>query len=393
MKINCLGNTPLLYLISKGIRNSGHSSTFFQETGLHPRMTLAWDQPEISDEDCTKIRTLDFLGSSPFSPAGQAILSEIQDCDFMVCMGLSAYWAVLSNRPFLYIPFGGDMSRWPFLKDNPTERARALYMNTILKEAGFILNGLHSKRHLKIMEQLGIPRERFRTWLQPVDTDFYIPFTEEKRALLRKEAGCADKFVIFIPSQLHFRIIRELNFSKGTDRFIEGIRQFSENARQPVELWLTYRGWDRKEAVQLVKDAGLEKITRWLAPCSKLRLIEKLNMADVVLDQIFPDIGNHGVLLLEAMATATPVCSYIDHQHRKKVGEPPIPNINVRTPEDVAESLHLLAEDEAYRTEIGNRGREFILKHHSLPVSTSSTIKIGMELLEAHSHPADSTPQ
>ena len=381
LKINCLGNTPLLYLISKGIRQAGHSSLFFMESGVHPRMAIVWDQPEISDEDCANIRTLDFLGTTPFSPGGQAILSQIGECDFMVCMGLSAYWAVIANRPFLYIPFGGDVSRWIFQKGNPMEKARHVYMKTILEEAGFILNGLHSKRHIDLVERLGLSRDRFRTWLQPVDTELFHPFSSEKRALLRKEEGCADKFVIFIPSQLHYIKIRELNYSKGTDIFIKGVKKFLTRTSRPVELWMTYRGWDRHRAMQLVKSEGLEKITRWLPPCCKLGLVEKLNMSDVVLDQIFPEIGNHGALLLEAMATATPVCSYIDHEHRKNVGEPPVPNINVLTADDVADGLERLSDEPNYREEMGSRGRDFIVKYHSVPVSIASTIKLGKELL------------
>ena len=157
MKVHLLGRSSYSYLISRCLRRLGHESHFFHEPDIHPRISLGWDVGSFPDEEMSHITAMDFVGSSPFTPAGREILRRIGDCDILHCTGLSAYWAVLTGKPMVYHAFGGDLSVWLFKGDTPEERARRFMMQAIIRNASAYLGLRHAKSRVALFASLAAP--------------------------------------------------------------------------------------------------------------------------------------------------------------------------------------------------------------------------------------------
>jgi len=125
-------------------------------------------------------------------------------------------------------------------------------------------------------------------------------------------------------------------------------------------------------AVEALKNGGYD-IQLLEAKGEHAEVIETLQRADVVVDQL--RLGTIGVVSLEAMATETPVICYIRDDLREKYPEA-LPVVN-GTPDNIEGVLKDLYEDPERRTDLGNRGREYVTSHHSLP-------KIGRRLLKVY---------
>lgn len=366
MRVHILGRSYYDYGYSFWLRRLGIESRFFHEIWLHPRLALAWEFPELSDEDLTYIHPVDFLGVSPLSGQGSEILRRISDCDVMMCSGLSGWWAYLSGVPYVYQQFGGDLHTWPYMDKTPEEVARARLMRQILRGASVLCGFKHLKLNSSSMAGLGLDPERYRPFAFPVDTNRYVPLHGPGRERLREEFGVADKFVVYLPSQLMFRPVHSLRYTKGTDVFIEGMRLFRQRLDPPnTELWVTDRGWQREECFALLRRLGLDDCARPLPVVSKDRMIRLLQAADVVLDQINPEFGNCGSLTVEAMACGRCVIGHVDREHRRKVAlEPDIPIVEALTADDVANALERLYSDAAARQQAEAASRDYAAVSH-----------------------------
>lgn len=394
MKIHIFGRHALTHNIAKAMRNEGHEVLYFEEPHVHPYLSMGWEYLEMEERDLPFVRRLDMINASPFGPEAGPILRLISDCDVILASGQTAYWAFLAGKPLVYYPFGGDISRWPFKWDTPEDRARAILMQAVLEHAAVTMNVLHTKRHKDVPEMLGLSRERIRSLLIPVDCDQYTAIHPERTRLVRSELGCApDDFIAFLPSQLMLKPIPEINLSKGTDVFLEGYQEFAKRFGSKAKLWIIERGWQKEEAKALVRDIGLSDHVKWLPVCNKARLIELYNAADVVLDQIFPATGNHGALSVEAMACSKPVMGWVDPEHRKAIKEPPFPNVNVRTPDEVCKALTELGNDPAKRIQKGKEGRKYAEKYHSWPVFAKRLETILTDAIGIHEELTKHRPQ
>jgi glycosyltransferase involved in cell wall biosynthesis len=366
MRVHVLGRSYYDYGYSLWLRRLGVESRFFHEVWLHPRLALAWEFTELSDEDLAYIHPVDFLGVSPLGGQGAEILRRISDCDVMMCTGLSGWWAYLSGVPYVYQQFGGDLHTWPYMDKTPEEIARARVIRQILAGASVLCGFRHLKINADRMAGLGLDPGRYRPFAFPVDTARYAPLHGSARERLREELSADGKFVVFLPSQLMFKSVHSLRYTKGTDVFIEGVRLFRQRLDPPeMVLWVTDRGWQREECFAMLRAFGLEDCVRPMPVVNKERMIRLLQAADVILDQINPDFGNCGGLTVEAMACGRCVVGHVDREHRRTVAlEPDIPIVEALTARDVADALECLYSDAAARRENEAASRQYAAVCH-----------------------------
>lgn len=376
------------YSYSHYMRRAGYDAWFFTDNRTHPWIAIANYHPILTEEDAARIRYDDLLTTSPLSLDVQSrdILRRLSNCDVLQCNGLHALWAVLSGKPFLYKPFGGDVNHWPFLDNTEEERIRAWYIRAILREATLLLGLLHQKKFRGTLETLGIPLDRVRGWCFPMNAHAYAPLPPERWNWLRKSADDQDRFVILNCSQLMIQPLRHLQYTKGTDIMLRGVKAFVEAVGSDrVALWLVDRGPQREQAREMIEGLGLTPIVRWFPPQSRDNLIQLYNAADVVFDQIDPNIANHGYICIEAMSCGKPVLGYIDHEHRRAVAkEPPIPNVNVLTETDVLNALLRLYHKPDDRLAAGEAGRRFILEHHHWEKASHAHAAICRDAISLH---------
>jgi glycosyltransferase involved in cell wall biosynthesis len=113
------------------------------------------------------------------------------------------------------------------------------------------------------------------------------------------------------------------------------------------------------KAVETLKSEGLKFQFTLLENLANSELLDKVKMADIVIDQLLA--GWHGFFAVEAMALGKPVLCYLRDEYR--AAAPDIPIISAH-PENIAGSLRTLLEKPQKRKELGRLGREYVEKHH-----------------------------
>ena len=127
-------------------------------------------------------------------------------------------------------------------------------------------------------------------------------------------------------------------------------------------------------AIQNLKEKGydIELILAENVPHEKMKSLYQ--QADIVIDQLL--VGWYGNVSIEAMATGRPVICYIEDELRKY--RPDLPIISA-DPWSLTDRLVELIADPKHRLELGQRGREYVGKWHSVE-------KIAAQLLDIYNN-------
>lgn len=162
--------------------------------------------------------------------------------------------------------------------------------------------------------------------------------------------------------------------AKRNDRIIYAFHRYvreAEPAGAP-KAGLVFFEWgnatDLNAARGLLASLGLSERVHWQAPQPRPRLAQLYRAADLVLDQ-FSEVGSFGTTTAEAMSCGKPVIThYLEDAHRwclDVLGEHP-PVLGARTVDDIYERLVFQATHPASRESVGQRGRAWVEKFHSL---------------------------
>lgn len=388
LRINYLGNYGHDYSYCRYMARAGHKPLFYSDLKVHPRLSIAYYHRDIREDDIARIRIEDMLSTPHLNMNIHAtdILRKISDCDVLQVNGMYGMWAALSGKPYLYKPFGGDINHWPFLDDTEADRIRAFYIRTIVQNATLLLGFLHQKKFSRVIDELDLDRSRIRGWCFPMNAEAYRPLPPEQWMEIRKSLDGEGKFVIFSCTQLMMRPTPIMQYTKGSDRFLQGVKMFmDEVGPENMTFWVQDRGPQKEEFKEMARALGVMDRIQWLPPFQREDFIRHMNAADVILDQIDENIANHGYICVEGMSCGTPVFTWIDKEHREKVaGEPPIPNINVRTAEDVRDELLCLYSDPEALKKASVEGRQFVLEHHHWPAACKKYAAIFREAMTLH---------
>ncbi len=95
-------------------------------------------------------------------------------------------------------------------------------------------------------------------------------------------------------------------------------------------------------------------------------ILEEMRKADIIIDQIRPDIGSFGNISLEAMATGKPVLCTISEFNDRYYGVCPIVPIRTGTVEEIEEKIVKLIDNPELRETLGSLGREYVEKNHDV---------------------------
>jgi glycosyltransferase involved in cell wall biosynthesis len=218
--------------------------------------------------------------------------------------------------------------------------------------------------------------------------DVFIPFAINiKRYKPMKVESKSDDDVlkIFHPARMSFKV-------KGNNRLILAFAKFIKAGYKGI---LRMVDWGFSEDVEkmweMINHYGIRRNVEFIQPCSKPRLIENYNWADVVADQFL--IGSFGTLGPEAMSCAKPVLGFLSNwniggemkgpdgrTHEVKCFGEMQPIQNASTEAQILSGLKELT-DKNYRERLGARARLFVERYYSYIVVAKRYLYLYKKLL------------
>lgn len=254
---------------------------------------------------------------------------------------------------YVELPIFAYLSRRPYIAHAQGSDFRELAFSTSLR--GFLLRRAYRSAKLVLISQADhialLPKLKLKNYIfLPImwDTSFYSP-----QEVPRSEFS--DKFIIFHPANLEWRL-------KHNDILIKGFAQFVKDNPDSV-LLIVDRGPDSQKTHQLVNSLDIEDKTKFVkGPLNSSELLLYYNMADVVADQFA--VGSIGSVGLETFCCAKPLITFIHEKLHKDVYDEMPPLLNTSNPSQVCEQMEYL-KDRRIRIELGKLGRKWVTKYHS----------------------------
>jgi glycosyltransferase involved in cell wall biosynthesis len=284
-------------------------------------------------------------------------IEQLASFDWLITTGLGVMSACLSGTPYLYWPFGGDVTVTPRQKNSQADRFVARGIRTAVRRAAAA--GSHDPTINRCLRELGYRGEP--GWYPfLVDTERYRPQMEGERL-----GAIAETVPERAQGRLALLVCSRQDFEwKGSDRVLAAfIRSVREGA--PLFLVLTPWGNDLERALHMLADAGVDDAVHVLPRLPSKPLLRRLIWAaDVVVDQFA--LGSFGTAALEAMACGRPVLMNIDEglfAARPRDYSPP-PVLQAASEDEIASVLLQLAERTVDLAVAGGRARDWVVEHH-----------------------------
>lgn len=202
--------------------------------------------------------------------------------------------------------------------------------------------------------------------------EVFIPFVIDTERYKPLEVERDEELLFFHPARHVWDV-------KGNEKLIFAFKKFVESgytAKMRMVDWGLLEDVSRSR--ELVRVLGLEGYVEWVQPYSKPSLIRVYNESDAVFDQFV--VGSGGTTMFEAMACEVPVVIYLKDWNEKCFGEMP-PIVNAETVEEIYDAMVVFTDDSS-RRKIGERERQFVLKHNHQDSVAEQFIKLYEEILE-----------
>ena len=247
-------------------------------------------------------------------------------------------FAYFSRRSFLSHVMGSDLREMAFSNSLRGILLRRAYRKS--KAIIFGSPGLYSSLlKLKLQKTIFLPIMH--------DISFFKPQS--------LESEFNDRFVIFHPANLDWRL-------KGNEIFIKGFAAFIK--KFPISLLIIVdHGIDSQRTHELVNSLTINENVMYVkGPLNSSQLLYYYNLSNVVADDfVINEIGGIG---REALSCEKPLITLFDeHGYRKLFGNAP-PALNASTVSEVVAQLEFL-QDEKTRVKIGKESRDWIIRHNS----------------------------
>jgi glycosyltransferase involved in cell wall biosynthesis len=169
-------------------------------------------------------------------------------------------------------------------------------------------------------------------------------------------------FIVFHPSRQHWHPDRDPHLEKGNDRLIRGLQRFFAERPRAGAVFVSW-GQTMAASRALLEELGIAGRVLWIDPVSGPGLARYMAAADVVADQFF--LGSFGAITPRALFLGRPPLLHLDEAaHQWCFPEPP-PVLNASTPAGIAEVLGRACDDRDWLRELGRRGEEWYMRHHS----------------------------
>ncbi len=195
-------------------------------------------------------------------------------------------------------------------------------------------------------------------WRQFVDIEFWKAPIEKINNVEKKTLN------IFHPTSHQWISKFDGQRLKSNDLLFKGFRIYLDKGGKG-RLYYRKRGPDIKETEQLIRDLDLTQHVEAFAESSDpIESKDIMSKMDIIADQF--NVGNFGLITLEAMSLGKPVIAYFPLECSRLSypwpdESPPI--LNASNPEEIAQQLHLMQDTKMlYQQSLSSR--QWIEKYH-----------------------------
>ncbi len=249
------------------------------------------------------------------------------------------------NIPYVAMTTGADLSEVAFSDSILGEKYRRA-----LKEASHIF--LVNIDQFGYLDNLG---------LKSVPHSF-LPFNINADSFSFLDNPVKDKIIFFSVARLDWRSKNRKSIKKN-DIFFRGFSEFiKQNKTDNFELWISDWGVDKEETRKLIRELGIENISKFIPPCEKEPFYGLLKSANIIIDQFH--LGAVGLSAIESMAMSRPVMAYCNCDYAQRAyGEDKPPFINCRAEKEVFDNLKLISQE--YIKSKSLESFEWVKRNHS----------------------------
>ena len=358
VKVAIIGNmNNNNFSITRYLRDVGYDVTLFitnEHSHFHPSMDT------FTDTYTEYVRKLNWTKDN----FNQVDVREIQSVlkDFNVFMGCGIAPAYLSKAKIqldVFIPYGGDLYRYPYYGQNLSIRGRlsllkgrlfnkdsklkrktifSEYQRSGIKNAGHIMLG--ESTYQNELKRLGVESKWKRVSIPMVHLNSYDNATINEGFKSWKYASILQKFrkssdvLVLHHCRLFWKITEDFvvnSYSnRGNDRFIRAFAKLiEENSKKKLQLAIVEYGPDVDSTKELIKELGIEDRVLWLPLMSRKEIMLLLSIVDFAVDAVTVS-GIGGGTTLETIAMGKPILRHRDDQkhldYESEIGLYPLMN-------------------------------------------------------------------
>jgi glycosyltransferase involved in cell wall biosynthesis len=391
MRVHFLGNVVNNhYVLVKAMRRHGIDARLFYEGD-----GLKQNRPE-SEDPGVAVERPDWLRPfrRQFQPWQQRdrvspeLLREIGQCDILHAHGVELVWAARTGKPFVWHPFGVDLSAWTTYNADSLMRWRPWpplptpphfllppRMRDAARRASAIAIGWHNnvwRRGYRVLRDLGLERRVVRAHLG-IDVEKFAPADKEAALAQLLPGRIIERPVIFHPTRQMFRNPGSRRGYKANDRLYRALARLAREGAK-FTLILVDRGvLDDAEAKRMLGALGIADRTIWVDEMPRHRLIPWYHAADITAESFYS--GAIGSVPLESMACGTSVLMHLQREVSPEdqgifydpKGLYPVlpPLIEASTEDEIYRALRDNLAAPSRLAQIGRAGRDWVVTYSS----------------------------
>lgn len=405
MRVNLIGNLGNTnYVLAKGLRGLGvDARLYYQDNGFHSLPQA--DDPELADAALPHwLVPVERQRSSPFQQSDYVrpeLLRELGQCDLLHANGPGLIWASRTGRPFVWQPYGSDLTYLPFYSrglvfgrwrritvPNVPYVLLPLKMRSAMRRASAILLGWHNAlwRDGYAMFRRFNLESRIRRFHLALDSNRFSPVSEFERARLRATLlpdQIVRRLLIFHPTRQNFSARTPLGY-KANDWLFRALGEYARGGGTFTLVVVENNLPDEIIARRIFFEYGINDRVHWIKPQPRHRLVDWYRAADITAESFWT--GAIGAVPLESMACGTPVMMRLRTEPDSEDAEfflhpgdlydelPPI--IRCASASEILSRLQTLAADPNALSALGNASRSWVERYASIAATCKRLLTI-----------------
>src|SRR5581483_1324318 len=327
------------YLAVKVLRNYGINANLLARKPIH-----STEDPKSQDNDLENSGYPDWIKFYDTSKSGWKIevLKRMRDKKYNL---IHTYvelpiFAMFSGKKFVSHTLGSDMAELALSKS-----FKGMLLRRAYGKAKIIIFVPH---HYPLLDKLGLTKKAI-----------FVPFIVDHEKFQPKKienipTKYDNKFIIFHPTNQIWNV-------KANDKFLRAFIRLTKEYDNLL-LILGDRGENIQDAKKLIENNGIQNHVEIIPTQTQEMLRYYYNLCDIVADNF--GYGALGGITLESMSSEKPVLTLMSDIYSKLYKQIP-PVINVKTEEEIYDSIKQLINSQSLRIDVGKKSRQWIIHNNS----------------------------